>query len=305
MTALPHARHRRSLIALAGIAALVGPLVAVAAPATAAPLGGPVAAVVAAQGSGPERDFSGDGIDDTLAISESGDLLMYRATGSGSLTGGVRIGTGWSGFDRAFVPGDFTGDGRADVMAINAAGDLFVYPGNGTGGWLAPYQAGRGWQGFISVFGAGDLNSDGAPDVAARDPQGQLLFYPGNGRGGWLTPRVIGTGFADFQHVVGAGDLDFDGRADVVSTPSANDEGQTIACGYDLHLYSGTGNGSLRNSGAIGSGWCTFTAVTGGDRVLIARDPSGVLWRYVRTGPSSWTTGNAIGSGFNSVRLVG
>lgn len=305
MTATTHARLRRSLIALAGVAALFGPLAVAASPASAAPPGGPVATVVAGPGSGPERDFSGDGIDDTLAITEAGDLFMYRATGNGSLTSGVRIGTGWSGFERVFVPGDFTGDGRADVMAITPAGDLFVYPGNGTGGWLTPYQAGRGWQGFTAVVPGGDLNSDGAADIVARDGQGQLFLYPGNGRGGWLAARQIGNGFGDLQHLAGGGDLNFDGRADLVATAAANGEGETIACGYDLFLYTGVGDGSLRNGGTIGSGWCRFTAVIGGDRVLIARDPSGVLWRYVRTGPSSWGTGSAIGTGFNAVRPVG
>lgn len=298
--------RRRTLVALAGIASVLAPLAVGGAPAAAAPPGGPVAAVAAGPASGPDRDFSGDGIADVLAIDPAGQLLMYRATGNGSLTAGVRIGTGWNGFDQVFVPGDFTGDGRPDVMARNAAGDLFVYPGNGTGGWLTPYQAGRGWQGFTAILGVGDLDGDGNVDVVARDETGLLHLYPGTGRGGWLAPKQIGNGWADFQHLAAAGDLDFDSSADLVAVAGASGEGETIQCSFDLFLYSGSRDGTLRASGAIGSGWCTFTAVVGGgDRVLIARDPNGNLWRYVRVSPTSWASGAPIGSGWNSMRIVG
>ncbi|MCK8608175.1 VCBS repeat-containing protein [Agromyces sp. C10] len=274
-----------------------------------APAMAPVRPAMAPQvpNGGPDRDFDGDGVADVLAIGGTGELLLYRGTEAGPLRAGTRVGNGWANFDLVFAVGDFSGDGRPDVMARDLGGDLFLYRGDGNGGWLGGGRVGYGWQGFTAILGAGDFNGDGTSDVIGRDASGRLLLYPGNGAGGWLPTTQIGSGWGRLKFLSAAGDMDFDGAADVLAVAYGEVEGPAPGCGSgaDLLLYSGTGRGGFARSGAIGSGWCPFnTVMGGGDRVLIARDASGTLLRYVRTGPASWASPVVVGTGWSNLRIV-
>ena len=47
---------------------------------------------------GAPRVGNSDGYADVLAIASNGDLRLYTGTSDGPLTGGARVGTGWSTF---------------------------------------------------------------------------------------------------------------------------------------------------------------------------------------------------------------
>jgi len=95
-------------------------------------------------------DFTGDGKADTLAITRSGLLFLYRGNGRGGFTGSrTRIGTGWGAFVKVFSGGDFTGDRKSDVLAIKGNGSIYLYRGNGRGGFTGrPTRIGTGWSAF-------------------------------------------------------------------------------------------------------------------------------------------------------------
>jgi peptidoglycan hydrolase-like protein with peptidoglycan-binding domain len=82
-------------------------------------------------------DFTGDGRADLLGRKGTGELYLYRGTGTGSYEPGRLIGRGWQMFNTVFSTGDLTGDRRADLIARTPAGRNVFYPGNGTGGFAS------------------------------------------------------------------------------------------------------------------------------------------------------------------------
>lgn len=308
----------RAMVTTALVAGLLASVVA--SPAHAVPAATSAPATVASTttqswAAGTDRDFDGDEYPDVLAVAGNGDLLLYPSTPTGTLTYGGRIGTGWAGFTHVFAAGDFSGDGEPDVMARDRYGNLFLYRGDGAGGWLGGGRIGTGWQGFTAILSPGDFNGDGATDVIARDGSGRLFLYPGDGAGGWLQASQIGTGWANFKFLVGAGDMNYDGATDLVAVTYGLKGlfGKYMCAGAtDLYEYRGTGLGGFASgSSAIGSGWCSFDAViSGGDRLFIARDSAGNLWRYERHvhlagGAHTWSSALRVGTGWSGLRLVG
>jgi len=255
--------------------------------------------------SNSTADFNGDWKNDLLArVAATGDLRLYRGTGTGALAAGVTVGTGWQRLDGLETPGDLTGDGALDVLAREpATGYLWLYPGNGRGGWLPRIRAGTGWNVMNALVGPGDFTGDQRPDLLARERStGNLWLYPGNGRGGWL-PRVrVGTGWNAFDAVVGPGDVNGDGTADVLARDPRT--------GY-LWLYPGNGRSGWLPRVLVGTGWNVMSAVVGagdlnGDRLVdvVARERStGYLWLYPRTA-TGWLPRVRIGTGWNGINAI-
>ncbi|MFI8323312.1 FG-GAP repeat domain-containing protein [Streptomyces sp. NPDC085529] len=143
-------------------------------------------------------DLSGDGRGDLLARDRNGVLYLYKGNGLGSaFSSRIRVGDGWSAYNKLLGAGDYTGDGRADLLARSKAGDLYLYAG--TGKASAPFKGrvkiGGGWGGYKHLVAAGDLNADGKADLLAGTYGGALYRYT-NTTPGTFAPRAhLGTGF--------------------------------------------------------------------------------------------------------------
>ncbi|MET0933577.1 MAG: VCBS repeat-containing protein [Mycetocola sp.] len=264
-----------------------------------------------------DRDFSGDGMPDVLAITSTGALMMYRGAYD-SMRGGYLplsgsrasvIGSGWSKFDQVFSPGDFSGDGNPDLLARDRSGGLWLYRGDGYGGWLGSAKVGIGWGPFTALIPAGDFDANGTNDVFARDRSGRLWLYSGNGTGGFAGSRIVGTGWGIFSLLAGGVDLNRDGSSDVVGRDSyqVSLDGPPAAGDWLFHYH---GNGAGRwlpgQSQAADTGWKKINSIVpGGQRALVARDVQGRLWLYLLADRGGWQPPLQIGSGWGSMRLVG
>jgi hypothetical protein len=146
-------------------------------------------------------DLNRDGKPDLLARDSAGRLWLYAATGKGSMSSRVQVGSGWSMYRRLVGAGDLNGDGAGDLLAIDGSGVMWRYYGTGKGGLGSRVQVGSGWGGYNAVIGIGDLNLDGHNDLIARDSAGNLWEYPGNGAGGFGARLRVGTGFQGYQAI--------------------------------------------------------------------------------------------------------
>ncbi|MEE6264035.1 FG-GAP repeat domain-containing protein, partial [Plantactinospora sonchi] len=84
---------------------------------------------------GVSGDFSGDGKDDIVTRSGSGELWLYKGTGNATTDAvvtlpRVRIGIDWEHMT-AIVAGDFTNDNKADIIARDSDGEMWLYRGTG------------------------------------------------------------------------------------------------------------------------------------------------------------------------------
>ncbi|MFD4370742.1 FG-GAP-like repeat-containing protein [Streptomyces sp. NPDC058486] len=250
------------------------------------------------------HDFSGDGKADVLARTSTGELYLYKGSGTGGFQSGrTKIGNGWNAFNTLLTPGDFSGDRKADLLARNAAGALYLYRGNGAGGFQAGVKIGTGWGGFTAVVTPGDFTGDGKPDVLARTSAGELYLYKGSGTGGFQSGRTkVGTGWNGFTAVVGAGDLSGDGKPDLLARTTTG----------ELYLYKGSGTGGFQSGRTkVGTGWNGFTTLLApgdynGDRKadLLARNAAGDLYLYKGTGTGGFQAGVKIGSGWKAFTAI-
>ncbi|MEE6261796.1 FG-GAP repeat domain-containing protein [Plantactinospora sonchi] len=138
---------------------------------------------------GVSGDFSGDGKDDIVTRSGSGELWLYKGTGNATTDAvvtlpRVRIGIDWEHMT-AIVAGDFTNDNKADIIARDSDGEMWLYRGTGNATTdavvtLPRIRIGTGWQ-SLNAISAGDLTNDGKADLIGRDNDGQLWLYPGTG----------------------------------------------------------------------------------------------------------------------------
>ena len=255
--------------------------------------------------SNSTAEFTGDWNNDLFArVRSSGDLLVYRGNGNGTLAAGVRIGTGWQAMNALDTVGDVTGDGALDVIARTAAtGELWLYPGNGRGGWLPPTRAGTGWNVMRVLVGPGDVTGDQRPDLVAVESTGTLWLYPGNGAGGWA-PRIrAGSGWNVMNAVLGPGDVTGDGTADLLAREAATG---------DLWLYPGNGAGGWGARVRVGTGWNVMSGLAApgdlnGDRTpdLLARDgATGGLYLYPGNGTGGWLPRVRLGSGWQVMNAL-
>ncbi|MFF8276857.1 FG-GAP-like repeat-containing protein [Streptomyces lateritius] len=238
------------------------------------------------------RDYSGDGITDVLALDSSGVLWRYAGNGTGGLKPRVKLGWGWKGY-RFTAPGDLNADTRPDLIAQDATGGLWRLDGDGSGGFKPKVKIGTGWKDFrLTSFS--DVSHDGFPDLMAVDASGAGWLYQGDGRGG-LQPRVgDGWGFEGWV-LTGVGALagNGDGRQSLLAR---RPNGELLR--FD---------GGMSERQKIGWGWQKLTPTGVGDLTgdgspdVIARDTSGVLWRYDGNGAGGLKPRVKLGWGWSGI----
>lgn len=246
-------------------------------------------------------DLTGDGTRDLLAQATGVGTWIYPGDGKGGWLPRRAAPGEWAGVDLIFGGGDWDGDGRRDVFARDTAGDLWRYPSDANGGFGARVKAGNGWGGMTAIFGGGDVDGDRDWDLFARDSAGVLWLYPGNGAGGFEPPQRIGGGWQIMRWVFSPGDFTGDGRPDLIGVTTTG----------EMRLYPRTATGYAAPV-VIGNGWQGMTWVgSPGDfdgdlrSDVLARTSDGALRLYPGNGSGGWLAMRQVGSGWQSMNLIG
>jgi hypothetical protein len=118
-------------------------------------------------------DFNSDGLDDLIAQTTSGDLLLYRGTGNGAnpLAGSpATIGTSYRGGLLTAI-GDITEDGRTELFYRDTAGEMWVYPSRDGASPIDHTQKVDfgDWSGVNQLAAVGDIYSDAGADPLYPD----------------------------------------------------------------------------------------------------------------------------------------
>jgi GH25 family lysozyme M1 (1,4-beta-N-acetylmuramidase) len=234
---------------------------------------------------------------DVVAISSSGALLNYRASGTGSLYDPVNIGKGWAGTVSVHVT-DWDANGVNDLLAQDAEGNLNVYYGYATGGFSGPKRVGTGWGQLRIAVGKWDATAK-FPGVVAFDTRGRALYYPNTtGASLYAAPVRLGTGFENTLAAL----LDFDGDgAQELLLRQSNG---------DLVSRARNADGSAGPARKVGNDWQDATSIRGvtgfsgnASAGLIASFKSGEL-RYYASSRGQWSGPSRIGAGWATYLLA-
>ena len=139
-------------------------------------------------------DINGDGSDDLIGLSGSGNI-WYSANK-----------TGWMQIRGSLVKmttGDFDGDGYDDVAGMNAAGSIYRT------------LDGANWakiSGILASIYSGDMTGDGRDDIVGQNSAGEIWYYQ-SPSGGWK--KVPGT-----PSGIWIGNVDGDKYDDIVALSS-------------------------------------------------------------------------------------
>ncbi|MCU6480087.1 FG-GAP repeat domain-containing protein, partial [Arthrobacter sp. A2-55] len=227
---------------------------------------------------------------DVVAADSSGTLWNYSATGSGTLAAPYPIGVGWTGLKSLHVV-DWNSDGVPDVLAQWSNGAMTLYPGASGGGFARPLTlASTGW-GSVKFITGRWVTGSTYPGLVGTNGLGDLYYWP-NKTGGTLgTAQKIGTGWGTLKTAMQ--DFDSDGNQDLL----AIDPLGTMR----LYRSNGTGGFVIESRPAIGSGWSSFSRVSGvngftglGSKGVLAQSPTGLMRYYPIGTNSSWSAPVAI-----------
>jgi hypothetical protein len=164
-------------------------------------------------------DFNGDGFDDILWRSDSGQVTNWLGTASGAFNSNweaadYSIGSNWS----LGGVGDFNGDGRTDIVWRSDTGQVTNWLGTASGGFTdnwdnANFSVGADW----SFAGVGDFNGDGRSDILWRKDDGTITDWLGQANGGFISNDEVALEpvSADYQ-IAGVGDFNGDGFSDIL-----------------------------------------------------------------------------------------
>ncbi|MFD5786194.1 FG-GAP repeat domain-containing protein [Streptomyces sp. NPDC127037] len=138
-------------------------------------------------------DLTGDGRNDLLARTPSGDVYLHASTGAikgEPFAPAVKVASGWEQYDQIVGLNDSNGDGFGDVVTRTTGGDLYFFAG--TGDAAKPFKTptkriGYGFGIYNQLVGVDDLNGDGHGDLMGRKPNGDTYIYRSTGRGSFRT----------------------------------------------------------------------------------------------------------------------
>jgi hypothetical protein len=221
-------------------------------------------------------DFSGDSVDDLIAVTADGHM-QYYPNNSGSNANhvpfagsGVADGAGWNAYTKLYAA-DFSGDGAADLIAVTADGHLQYYPNNsGSNANHVPFAGigladGDGWNAYTNFYAA-DFSGDGVADLIAVTADGHMQYYPNNSGSNANHVPFAGSGLA-----VGDG---WNAYTKLYAADfSGDDVADLIAVTADGHMqYYPNNSGSNANhvpfvgAGlADGAGWNAYAALYAAD----------------------------------------
>ncbi len=157
-------------------------------------------------------DFNGDGRDDILWRSDSGQITDWLGTMNGGFTinsssFSTFVATNWE----VVGTGDFNGDRRDDILWRSSTGQLTNWLGTLSGGFTANSSA---MSQFVStdwhVVNTGDFNGDDRDDILWRNDNGQVTEWLGTTTGAFVDNSANGSMFVPTSwHVAHAPDTLF------------------------------------------------------------------------------------------------
>ncbi|MFJ5552949.1 FG-GAP-like repeat-containing protein [Streptomyces sp. NPDC093225] len=240
-----------------------------------------------------------DGIGDVLAHTTTGGLRFVYGDGKGAFYG-TATGSGWPAGIRPVPIKDMNGDRCNDLLVRNSAGELRRYTPS-CGKTVTPSTAskliGTGWNQYDVLTSPGDVTGDGRGDLVARNATtGALYLYARNADGVFAARKQVPGAYKAYKRITGAGDLNGDGHGDLVLHDTGN----------ELWRMSGLGGGRFAAPVKLADNWGTaYNALVGagdltgdGRADLIARDTSGVVWRYAGTGKGTFGSRIRIATGW-------
>ncbi|MFI8106068.1 FG-GAP-like repeat-containing protein [Streptomyces sp. NPDC086023] len=240
-----------------------------------------------------------DGTGDVLAHTTTGGLRFVYGDGKGAFNG-TATGSGWPAGIRPVPIKDMNGDRCNDLLVRNPAGELRRYTPS-CGRAVTPSTAnkliGTGWNQYDVLTSPGDVTGDGRGDLVARNAStGALYLYARNADGVFAARTQVPGAYKGYKRITGAGDLNGDGHGDLVLHDTGN----------ELWRMSGLGGGKFAAPVKLADNWGTaYNALVGvgdltgdGRADLIARDTSGVVWRYAGTGKGTFGSRVRIATGW-------
>ncbi|MEU9100833.1 FG-GAP-like repeat-containing protein [Streptomyces sp. NPDC048361] len=241
-------------------------------------------------------DVTGDGHNDLMARTPSGDLYLYAGTGnlSAPFAAGRKVGSSWNMFDQIVGANDVNGDGIGDVYGRTPNGDLYFYAGTGNAAdpLKGGVKAGFGWNGYNQIIAVDDQDGDGRGDLVGRDLSGSIWFYSANADG-TLKPRVqLGNGWSTVQFFPSGGNPAY-GKQDLFGLDGSG----------TLNYYWGQGDGYLSKvvPGEAG-GWNGAHYIAAPSSLNAADRWAGLL--EVGSDGQLYVNGNQLGGGWNIYNTV-